>query len=321
MKIAVLGANGRLAHDVAKAFLQAGHTVIAITRNGKCDGLNGNVECRAADAMDRSALIEATKGAEVIFNGLNPPYDKWEKFCMPMARNVVAALQAHKAVHLFIGNVYNYGKEIPLNANEDTPHSLTTEKAVIREDMENLFERAALEDGVKTIILRAGDFYGGSKPGTWFDMFIAKNLRKGTFVWPGDMAIPHASAYIPDLAKAFVRLAEHMADLPDFSEFTFAGHTLRGEDFARAMEKITGSKLKRKGMPWGMFKLIGTVYPLLREAVKMNYLWFTPHSLDGSKLKAFLGEIENTPPEEAIAQALYDQNLWDKAPIVNKMAA
>ncbi len=87
------------------------------------------------------------------------------------------------------------------------------------------------------------------------------------------------------------------------------------------MEKITGGKLKRKGMPWGMFKLIGTVYPLLREAVKMNYLWFTPHSLDGSKLKAFLGEIENTAPEEAIAQALYDQNLWDKAPIANKMAA
>ena len=123
MKIAVLGANGRLAHAVAKAFLAHGHEVVAVTRSGRCDGLSGRVEYRAADAMDRAQVIAATMGVDMIFNGLNPPYDKWEGSVLPMARNVMAAAKENRAVHLFIGNVYNYGKEIGLNVDDDAPFS------------------------------------------------------------------------------------------------------------------------------------------------------------------------------------------------------
>ncbi len=128
MKIAVLGANGRLAHAVAVAFLAHGHEVVAVTRSGRCDGLTGRVEYRAADAMDRAQVIAATMGVDMIFNGLNPPYDKWEGFVLPMARNVMAAAKENRAVHLFIGNVYNYGKEIGLEMTDDAPFSPTTKK-------------------------------------------------------------------------------------------------------------------------------------------------------------------------------------------------
>lgn len=320
MKIAVLGANGRLAHAVARAFLNAGHAVVAVTRDGKCEGLTGDVEFRAADAMKEADLIAATRGVDAVFNGINPPYDRWSEVCMPIARNVVAALKANRADHLFIGNVYNYGKEIPVNAREETPHHRSTEKAGIREDMEALFRRAALEDGVKTIVLRAGDFYGTARPGTWLDLMIAKSLRKGSVAWPGPTDLPHAFAYLPDLARAFVRVYERRAELPVFSDFNFEGHTLSGEQFMTIIEGITGGELKRKQVPWTAFKLIGVFYPLLREVVKMNYLWYTPHSLDGSRLKAFLGHVESTPPEEAIRQALLDQGLWDEAPARRKTA-
>lgn len=321
MKVAVLGANGRVAHEVAKAFLAAGHSVIAVTRNEKCAGLSGDVEFRAADAMKADDLIAATKGVDFVFNGINPPYDKWEKLVMPMARNVMKAIEASGATHLFIGNVYNYGKEISIGTNEETPHRLSVDKGALREEMENLFKQYAAEHRVKTIIVRAGDFYGGEKSGTWFDMFIAKNLRKGTVTWPGEMSIPHAFAYVPDLAKVFVSVSERSEELPEFSEFCFEGHTLRGVDFAAACEGITGKALKQGRVPWGIFKLTGLFYPLLREVVKMNYLWFTPHSLDGSKLRNFLGNIETTSPKEAIRQALYDQNLWEEAPAESKLAA
>lgn len=321
MKIAVLGANGRVAHTVAKAFLEAGHSVIAVTRTGKCEGLTGNVEFRAADAMKEDDLIAATRGAEIVFNGINPPYDKWDELCMPMAKNALAAIKANNAINLFIGNVYNYGKEIPVNASEDTPFNATTQKAEIRIEMEALFRRAAVEDGVKTIILRAGDFYGTDKPGTWFDLFIAKSLNKGIFYWPGKWDIPHAFAYLPDLGKAFVSLAERSEELPVFSQFNFEGHTLTGEQVARIAEEITGGSLKRKPVPWMVFRIVGAFYPLLREVVKMSYLWFTPHSLDGTKLRTLLGEVEITPPEEAIKQAFVDQGLWNEAPADNKLAA
>ncbi len=321
MKIAILGANGRLAHATAKAFLAAGHGVIAITRNGKCEGLTGDVELRAADVMKEPDVIAATEGADAIFNGVNPTYEKWEALCMPMARNVAAALKVHKAVHLFIGNVYNYGKEIPVNTNEATPRHRSTEKAIIREDMEALFREISQSHGIQTIILRAGDFYGTDKPGTWLDLVIGKDLKKGKVTWPGRTDIPHAFAYLPDLARAFVSLYERRESLPTVSEFHFAGHTLSGDEFMSILDKVTGKSLKRGKLNWSLIKMTGLVYPLMREVAKMNYLWFTPHSLDGSKLEAFLGGVHNTPVEEALAQAIYDQGLWDMAPVKRKMAA
>jgi nucleoside-diphosphate-sugar epimerase len=308
MKIAVLGANGRLAHAVAVAFLAHGHEVIAVTRSGRCEGLSGHVEYRAADAMDRSQLISATMGADMIFNGLNPPYDKWEGFVLPMAQNVMAAAKEHGAVHLFIGNVYNYGKEIGLDVDENARFSATTEKARMRNDMEALFQDAAA-DGVKTVILRAGDFYGTDKVGTWLDLMIATKIDKGSFSWPGPYDLPHAFAYLPDLADAFVRLAEKAGELPMFSQFNFEGHTLTGEDFARAAERAAGRKLARKRVSWPLLNVLGVFSPIIREVVKMNYLWFTPHSLSGRKLEAFLGHVDSTPAEEAIAQALADHGF------------
>ncbi|MCD2174733.1 NAD-dependent epimerase/dehydratase family protein [Rhizobium sp. C4] len=308
MKIAVLGANGRLAHAVAKAFLAHGHEVVAVTRSGRCDGLSGRVEYRAADAMDRAQVIAATMGVDMIFNGLNPPYDKWEGVVLPMAGNVMAAAKQNGAVHLFIGNVYNYGKEIGLAASEDTPFSATTDKARTRIDMEALFRQSTAE-GVKTIILRAGDFYGTDKVGTWLDLMIATKIAKGSFSWPGPYDLPHAFAYLPDLADAFVRLAERADELPMFSQFNFEGHTLTGEDFVRAAERAAGKKLARKRVSWALLNVVGLFSPVVREVVKMNYLWFTPHSLSGRKLEAFLGKVESTPADEAIAQSLADHGF------------
>lgn len=319
MKIAVLGANGRLSHAVAKAFLAHGHHVIAVTRSGRCDGLKGDVEFRSADAMKDADLVAATRGADMIFNGLNPLYTEWPEKCMPMARNVMAAAKANQAIHLFIGNVYDYGKEIPMNADEDTPRHASTEKAGIRMAMEALFRKASEEDGIQTIILRAGDFYGTDRKGTYIDLVIAKRIAKGIFTWPGPYDLPHSFAYLPDLAESFVQLAERHGDLPQFSQFNFAGHTLTGEQFAGITETVVGRKLARKKLPWIVFKLVGPVYPMARALAKMSYLWFTPHSLAGGKLEAFLGPLNSTLPEDAIRQTLIDQGLWGKAPADNEL--
>lgn len=313
MKIAVLGANGRLSHAVAEAFLAHGHDVIAVTRSGRCDGLSGRVEFRAADAMDAAQLIAATTGAEMIFNGLNPPYDKWEGRVLQMARNVMAAVKANHAVHLFIGNVYNYGKEIGLGMREDSPFSPTTEKARIRIDMEELFRRASQEEGIKTIIVRAGDFYGTSKTGTWLDLMIASKIDKGSLSWPGPYDMLHSFAYLPDLAEAFVRVAERADELPIFSDFNFAGHTMTGEQFATWCERAVGNKLTRKRVSWPLLRVLGMVSPIVREVLKMNYLWFTPHSLSGDKLATFLGDVPATPPQEAVRQALADHGFLKAA--------
>lgn len=306
--IAILGARGRLGHAAARAFLNHGYDVIAVTRDGALPaGLEG-AQARAADAMNRAAVIAATDGADIIFNGLNPIYTDWPKRALPMARNVLAAATAHGATHLFPGNVYNYGREIPPLADETTPFFPTTRKATIRIEMEQLFAEAAERDGVQTLILRAGDFYGAGT-GSWFDLMIAAKLRKGTFTWPGPMALPHAWAYLPDLAEGFVALAGKRAGLPAFDAFTFAGHTLSGDDMLAHVEAIMGRNFKRASVPWVVLRAGGLFVPMWREVHEMSYLWFAPHRLNDTKFQAAVGPFAYTAEREAIRAALDDLGL------------
>jgi nucleoside-diphosphate-sugar epimerase len=305
-KVTVLGAAGRLGDQVAKAFLDGGWKVRAVARGARTRTLRAGVEPVEADASDREALVAACEGSDVIFNGLNPVYTDWQDKVMPMARNVLAAAKATGATHLFPGNVYNYGSEIPPLAGPDTPEHGSTRKGALRIEMERLFADAAGRDGVRTIVLRAGDFYGGAKRGSWFDLVVTAKIAKGTFTYPGPMDLPHAWAYLPDLARAFVSLAERRDSLAGFDRFTFPGHTMRGSDLKEFCEQAVGRPLRRAGMPWPIIRIGGVVYPMWREIAEMSYLWQRPHALSGDKLAAVIGPIEITPAAEAVRAALAD---------------
>ena len=304
--VAILGANGRLSREAARAFYYAGWHVIAITRTGKSAALADleGIELRAADALDRQAVIAATAGADVIFNGLNPLYTHWAEKALPMAGNVLAAAEEHHALHLFPGNVYNFGSALPEVLKPETPQRPDHRKAHIRCEMEALFERAAIEGRIKTIILRAGDFFGGDGTGSWFDLVIAKRTGRGTFTWPGKADIPHAWAYLPDLAAAFVRLTEKADRLPAFSRLHFAGHNVTGTEMHAAAEKALCRKLKRAALPGFLLSLAGLFSPMMRETKEVFHLWQKPHRMDGAALEAVIGPLPHTPLDHAVRDAL-----------------
>jgi nucleoside-diphosphate-sugar epimerase len=307
--IIILGAAGRIGDAAAKAFLAAGWRVRGVARNAKAAALRAGVEVVEADAYDRPSLIRAVQGADVVLNALNPKYTEWETTVMPLAENVMAAVEASGATHLFPGNVYNFGREIGMGMSEDAPQIASTAKARIRMEVEELFRQRAETRGVRTAILRGGDFYGGIKPESWMDLIILKDLKKDVFTWPGPSDLPHAFAYLPDFANAFVAVAERRDRLKPFELFHFAGHTMTGLEMHKAAETAVGRKLRFKTMGWTLPKLIGLVVPIMRELAIMSYLWRTPHSLDGSKLERFAGPLRVTQPLDALRAAISDMGL------------
>jgi nucleoside-diphosphate-sugar epimerase len=307
--IVILGAAGRIGDAAAKAFLAAGWRVKGVARNAKAATLRPGVEVIEADAYDRQSLIRAVEGADVILNALNPKYTEWETAVMPLAENVMAAAEASGALHLFPGNVYNFGYSIGLNTGEDALQTPSTAKARIRMEVEDLFRQRAETRGVRTAILRGGDFYGGVKPESWMDLIILKGLKRDIFTWPGPSDLPHAFAYLPDFARAFVAVAEKRGALAPFERFHFAGHTMTGLEMHKAAEEAVGRKLSFKTMGWTLPKLIGLVVPIMRELAIMSYLWRTPHSLNGSKLERFAGPLRPTPPVDALRAAINDMGL------------
>ena len=304
-KIAILGANGRLGRVVGKAFIDAGFDVRAVTRTGKVPAELKGATAVAGDALDRASLISATEGVDIIFNGLNPIYTDWGK-CMPMAENVMAACRANNALHLFPGTVYNYGSPMPQVITEATPFHPTTEKGRIRCAMEELFRREADAGHVRTIVLRAGDFFGGTGSGSWFDLVVAAKIAKGVYTAPGPADLTHEWAYLPDFAVAFVGLARNLDKLGFYEAINFPGHAVTDLDIKEAAEKALGRKLKLSFMPWWVLRAGSPFVAMWREIVSMSYLRFEAHRLVSTRLEQVIGEIPHTPLDEAVEEALQD---------------
>jgi nucleoside-diphosphate-sugar epimerase len=163
---------------------------------------------------------------------------------------------------------------------------------------------------MRAVTLRAGDFFGAGS-GSWFDMFVAKSIRRGKLTYPGPLDVMHAWAYLPDLARTFVALAQMRQTLEANAVFHFAGHGVTGNEFLQALETVAHARgitpqggFTHGAVPWGFYRLLKRFVPILREVVEMEYLWRTPHSLNQDRLVNAIGEVPHTPLVQALAAAL-----------------
>ena len=132
---------------------------------------------------------------------------------------------------LFPGSVWNYGRGMPPVLDESTPMQPTTRKGAMRVEIEQRIQEAC-DRGMRAIILRAGDFFGGGS-GSWFDLVIAKDIGRSRLTYPGPLNVEHAWAYLPDFAATLVRLAEQRASFGACETFGFPGDAVTGERIHR----------------------------------------------------------------------------------------
>lgn len=312
--VLVLGANGRFGAAAVEAFAAAGWRVLAQARRAIAS-LPEGAEALVLPLEDAGALAGAAAGAEVVVHAVNPPYDQWDARMLPLARQGMDVAGRLGAVFMLPGNVYGFGEDMPARLTEETPERPTNGKGRLRVALEaEMRERAEAGRLRRAVVLRAGDFYGSGQ-GSWLDLIIAKDLAKGRLVYPGPLDLPHAWAYLPDLARAFVALAEKAVrdGAPAFETLNFAGDTLTGAQFLSLLEAAAGDigaapvrGFRRGGVPWGALRLLGLFVPTLKAVVEMRYLWRVPHGLDGTRLADRVGPLSATPPSEALRQALVD---------------
>lgn len=307
-RILILGAAGRLGRTAAEAFRDAGWRVTSLVRSRSTARVAPGTEIVELDAADRASLVEAASGVDVILHALNPVYTEWPRLALPFAEAAIAAARASGATLMFPGNLYNYGSPLPSVIDETTPMHPNSRKGRIRVEIEEQMRNAAAQ-GVRTIIVRAGDFYGGGGLGSWFDRIIVKNLLNDRVTYPGPLDVVHSWAYLPDLAIAFVRLAEKRGALGPFECFGFAGHAVTGREFVAAMTRTLARPMHISRLPWPLLRLLGPVVPIFRELVDVAYLWREPHRIDDRKLVATIGRVPSTPLDAAVAAALDELGL------------
>lgn len=307
-KALIIGVTGSFGGAVARALGRRGWHVRALAR--RPEQARGRVgpglvdEWVSGDAMDAAAVRRAAAGVELIVHGANPPgYRNWRGLALPMLANTVAAAEAADARILFPCTVYNYGPDSWSRIREDSPQRPISRKGRIRVEMESLLRQAP----VRSLILRAGDFFGGHGASSWFDAVLVKPGRPlRRVVYPGDREAGHAWAYLPDLADTAARLLEREAELARTEVFNFGGHYLpQGLEMAQAIRRASGrAELPVRRLPWPLLRLVAPFDETVREVLEMRYLWRHSVRLDDSKLRAVLGTVPHTPLDEAVYAAL-----------------
>src|SRR5262245_4629433 len=212
--VLIIGANGRLGQVLASAFAHEGWQVYGQVRREPARA-SPAVHWVEAPLDNPVALAEAVCAVSIVVHAANPLYTQWRSQALPLARCAIETARRLSAVLMFPGNVYNFGKSMPPLLLENTAQNPSTRNGRIRVDMEQALREAA-GSGLRSVVIRAGDFVGGRGRGSWLDLVIAKSLRNGIAVYPGPLDAVHAWAYLPDLARAFVRVAEQQATLPMF---------------------------------------------------------------------------------------------------------
>lgn len=306
--VLVLGSMGRFGAASVQAFADAGWAVLAQARRAPA-ALPPGARHLGIALDDTARLAAAAHGASVVVYAVNPPYTQWAAQALPLLRQGLAVAEALGATLMLPGNVYNFGEHMPALLRSDTPMQPTARKGHIRVQMEAELEARAAR-GLRCIVVRAGDFYGAGS-GSWLDLAIAKDLRRGKLVYPGPLDRTHAWAYLPDLARAFVAAATARNTLPPCARLHFEGHTLTGAELLAAVARAAAALgvapaggFRHGGMPWGVIRLGGLLVPMWREIAETAYLWRVPHALDGSAMRAALGPLHSTPVDVAMRQAL-----------------
>lgn len=302
----VIGATGGVGGSVADRLLAEGWRVRALNRDPATARQRhpGALEWVRGDAMVEADVVRAAEGADIIVHGANPPgYRRWSALAMPMLASTIAAARAHGGRILFPGTVYNFGPEAFPRLLEDAPQAPLTRKGKIRVQMESALARAA-QDGVRSVVLRAGDYFGASSASNWFSQGLVRPGRPLTsLTYPGPLGVRHAWGYLPDVAETFVRLASS-PDLADFEVLHLRGHEMSGHDLVQALQRVVGRKLAVWPLPWFAVRAAAPFNETMREMLEMTYLWRTPVMLDNTRLVARLGREPHTPLDAALRATL-----------------
>ncbi|WP_111766691.1 NAD-dependent epimerase/dehydratase family protein [Nakamurella deserti] len=294
----VLGA-GPVGTAIAEDLLTRGETVRVLTRRGT--GPDGT-ERIALDVTDVDALVRNTAGAAVIYNAVNPPYDRWTTDWPPLAAAMLTAAEAAGAVLAVVDNLYPYGPvDGPMSAAlPDRPSSV---KGAVRQRMWEDALAAAAAGRIRAAVAVRGSDYVGPGP-SLLTILIMDKLRAGrTALVPADLDAPHAWTNPADAGRLLVAA---VLDPRGWNRYWLVpgppAVSLRElVDRAARIEHTPAPRLR--SMPVWMLRLAGLFDRTVRELVEMNYQFRRPFTLDTADTVAVFGD-HHTPLDEGIRQTL-----------------
>ena len=299
----VIFGTGPVGIWTARALIESGHAVHAVNRSGKRPGLMpADVEIVAADVSDARQAADAARGAAVVYQALNPPYDKWSELFPPLQRAALEAARAAGARYVSIDNLYGYGP-VSGTLTERTPQQPNTKKGRLRAAMTREVLEAHACGDVRAAVLQSSDYYG---PGVTMSQFGVRTFPPMLAGKPADVTgcadAPHSYAYIEDVGRAAAVLGTRV-EAP--GRVWFAPHA-----GAATQQAMVEEACRQLGIPPRvhvisplMMRLAGLFIPAARESVEMLYLYTGPFVVSSSAIESAFG-LKPTPIAEGLTRTI-----------------
>lgn len=298
----VVVGKGPIGTTLASVLAQQGHDVVVVSRSGGRS--NGHVEHRVADVGAPGVLRELVRGADVVYNCVNPPYHRWPTEWPPLHEAFLDAAEAADAVLVTTSNLYGHGAGSGV-MREDTPLASSETKGQVRAAMWQSALARHEAGRVRVTEVRASDYFGPlAADAAHYGQRTLGPLLAGKKLGPiGNPDAPHAVVFVPDFARTLAAAGSNPAAwgrpwlAPHHPAESYREVVAR---FARA----AGVGVPRiSPVPGPALALAGVFSPMLREVRRVAYQFAEPFVVDSSASERVLG-VSATPWAEAVRETL-----------------
>lgn len=177
----ILGANGQIANELAKA-LQQKYTsdIRLVSRNPR--KIHDSDTLLSADLLNAEQTSQAVKGSEIVYLTVGVPLDSqlWAEQFPVMMRNTIDACKKHGAKLVFFDNTYMYPQDDRL-LTEECPFDPVGEKGRVRREITEMLlaEMNAESASLQAVICRAPEFYGPGQTKSITNGLVFERIRRG----------------------------------------------------------------------------------------------------------------------------------------------
>ena len=273
-----------------------------VNRSGRARAPHG-VEVTGGDATDEAFAREASEGASVVSNALNPTYNKWPVLFPRLQAGVLKGAASAGAKLIAMENLYMFGPTGGRPITEDLPHAPNTRKGRVRARMSQELMEAHRSGKVRVAIGRASDFFGPrvltSAAG---EQVFGRAVEGKSAQVAGDPDQPHTYTYVPDIGKGLVILGEREEALGQAWHLS-SPETVTTRKFVEMIFEEVGKPARLQAAPKIVLRAVGLFNPGIRETIEMLYEFEEPFVVDDSRFERAFGK--RAPPlREAIERTV-----------------
>jgi len=284
----ILGSGGVIATHLAATLPTYTDKVRLVSRTPK--PVMGNEELFPADLTQREQVINAVKGAEVVYltAGLEYNIKVWQEQWPLLMQNVLEACKTHGSKLVFFDNVYSYGK---VNGwmTEDTPFNPCSRKGEVRARIATMILDEVKKGNLTALIARAADFYGPLTSNSFLNVMAFDKLAHGKNAQLMiSKNLKHSFTYTPDAGKATAILGNTPSAYNQTWHLPTDPNVLTGSEIVKLAANELGIEAKITILPKWMIRMVGLFNPIIKESVEMMYQYESDYLFDSGKFdKAF----------------------------------